>query len=104
MERPQFKDFVPDSITVADIQKAFTDHPQIYQYIVYLDKYIDWLESGKKDENETLPCQLMRDGETYDCRVCGKSFIDHDTSLGCPHVEKNSPICIKKGLYSQKNQ
>lgn len=43
MKRPEISDFFPESTTIADIHKLFTDYPELYRYVQALDGYVDWL-------------------------------------------------------------
>lgn len=74
MNRPEFKDFFPESTTVADIQTAFIGHPELYRYLTALDAYVDWLEEKIGDSNieETCPVCESSDQLVYTAHRCNR--------------------------------
>lgn len=47
MQRPNIKDFFPESTTLDTINKAFLAQPSLYAFIAALDAYVDWLETNQ---------------------------------------------------------
>ena len=46
MVRPTITEFFHKLTSVKDVQKIYSECPQLYNYLVALDNYIDQLESG----------------------------------------------------------
>lgn len=57
MKRPTIDEFFPESTTPKDINDVFLNNPGLYQYIQFLDRYVDWLEENNQwsTDMETIP-------------------------------------------------
>ncbi|HAH37773.1 MAG TPA: hypothetical protein DCL81_15065 [Algoriphagus sp.] len=92
MKRPTIEQFFSESTTPKDINQVFLNNPELYRYIQFLDRYIDYLE--EKDQWFTDMDQIPKN--TYllfvvddevkfgqfafyseDCFEC-MSEVDHD--------------------------
>lgn len=57
MNRPQIKDFFPETTSVYEVIEIYKQSPELFTYAKALDQYIDQLEQSNKTLRET--CQEM---------------------------------------------